>query len=216
MHIVATIAALCVLANTSLASYRVARLDKRQGDSFHPDTFPSDCDPSDGFVHCGANLCIIPSRGDVCCDPSQNWGCPGGSFCLVDGLCCPDGLDSQTCARNNGVSLPPDFGTSAAPSTKYYPSTTSTTSYPSTSSTSFYSPITPTTSYPSTTSTPSYLPTTSSSTYPSFSSSVGNYTTPSTSYQPPSPPPTGAANALQNGALVAKAVGLAAWLAAAL
>lgn len=44
-----------------------------------------------------------------CPDP-----CPSGSFCLVKGYCCPDGVDPKTCAFNNGVELPDDFNLTSA------------------------------------------------------------------------------------------------------
>lgn len=40
--------------------------------------------------------------------------CPAGSFCLVKGYCCPDGVDAETCAIDNGVELPDDFNISSA------------------------------------------------------------------------------------------------------
>jgi hypothetical protein len=43
--------------------------------------------------------------------------CPGGSFCLTQGYCCPNELDPSTCALNNGVSLSAGFNTEAVPPT---------------------------------------------------------------------------------------------------
>lgn len=66
-----------------------------------------------GYIECAPatatknRLCIIPSEGEICCD--NKWGCPAGSFCLVQDLCCPDGLDPASCAVENGVELPDDF-----------------------------------------------------------------------------------------------------------
>lgn len=40
--------------------------------------------------------------------------CPAGSFCLVKGYCCPDGIDPKTCAINNNVELPADFNIASA------------------------------------------------------------------------------------------------------
>ena len=51
--------------------------------------------------------CYDPTRGDSCC--SNTWACPSGNFCLIENVCCPDGLDPATCAVDNGVSLPADF-----------------------------------------------------------------------------------------------------------
>jgi hypothetical protein len=67
----------------------------------------------EGYIECvpksesKPRLCINPDLGETCCD--NKWGCPGGSFCLVQDLCCPDGLDPKTCAAQNDVTLPPDF-----------------------------------------------------------------------------------------------------------
>lgn len=67
-----------------------------------------------GYVECvpetetDARLCVNPDLGETCCD--NKWGCPADSFCLVQDLCCPTGLDPATCASENGVTLPSDFG----------------------------------------------------------------------------------------------------------
>ncbi|KAK0648580.1 hypothetical protein B0T16DRAFT_456047 [Cercophora newfieldiana] len=86
-----------------------------------------------GYIECvpqtdtAPRLCINPDLGETCCD--NKWGCPGGSFCLVQDLCCPDGLDPKTCAAQNDVTLPPDFaipsatsGSSPGPSVSSKPS----------------------------------------------------------------------------------------------
>ncbi|GAB1320016.1 Enhancer of mRNA-decapping protein 4 [Madurella fahalii] len=68
----------------------------------------------EGFIECvpasdtEPSLCINPDLGHTCCN--NLWGCPADSFCLVQDLCCPTGLDPETCAAENNVSLPPDFG----------------------------------------------------------------------------------------------------------
>jgi len=66
-----------------------------------------------GFVQCGTgNECFDPSAGESCCQAT--YPCPSGSFCLIDGYCCPNGLDAATCAAENGVTLPADFSTSTS------------------------------------------------------------------------------------------------------
>ncbi|KAK1753160.1 hypothetical protein QBC47DRAFT_53380 [Echria macrotheca] len=70
-----------------------------------------------GYIECvpatetKPRLCVNPGLGETCCD--AKWGCPGGSFCLVQDLCCPNGLDPKTCAIQNSVELPPDFSAPA-------------------------------------------------------------------------------------------------------
>jgi hypothetical protein len=74
----------------------------------------------EGYIECvpqtdsEPRLCINPDLGETCCN--NLWGCPGGSFCLVQDLCCPDGLDPATCAAQNDVTLPPDFAVPSATS----------------------------------------------------------------------------------------------------
>ncbi|KAF8535681.1 hypothetical protein BDD12DRAFT_854372 [Trichophaea hybrida] len=92
-------------------------LVERQSDqSFVPDTNPlSGTCAENGLQDCIKNvLCFDPSQGQTCCH--SKWGCPTGSFCLIDGKCCPDGLDPQKCAAENGVTLPADFTTETASS----------------------------------------------------------------------------------------------------
>lgn len=96
-------------------------LNRRQ--AFDPDeeTLPvGECSEiGPGYSECRAEsalepmLCIDPTQGETCC--SNEWGCPAESFCLIEGLCCPEGLDPQTCAEQNDVVLPPDFGTDPTP-----------------------------------------------------------------------------------------------------
>ncbi|KAK4149439.1 enhancer of mRNA-decapping protein 4 [Chaetomidium leptoderma] len=74
----------------------------------------------EGYIECVPptasrnRLCINPDLGETCC--SNLWGCPSDSFCLVQDLCCPTGLDPTTCAAQNDVTLPPDF---SAPATSF-------------------------------------------------------------------------------------------------
>ncbi|KAK1831035.1 hypothetical protein QBC39DRAFT_352717 [Podospora conica] len=66
-----------------------------------------------GYVECvpasdsAPRLCVNPEQGEKCCN--NLWGCPASSFCLVQDLCCPDGLSPETCAAENDVTLPSDF-----------------------------------------------------------------------------------------------------------
>ncbi|KXX77945.1 Enhancer of mRNA-decapping protein 4 [Madurella mycetomatis] len=90
---------------------RLVSLNKRQAfDPTEETGFGETCVEAfgEGYIECGPMLCINPALGDTCCDNS--WGCPADSFCLVQDLCCPTGLDPETCAAENNVSLPPDFG----------------------------------------------------------------------------------------------------------
>lgn len=83
-----------------------------------------------GYVECvpetatEPRLCINPGRGQTCCN--AQWGCPSDSFCLVQDLCCPTGLDPATCAAQNDVTLPPGFGSSAPTSAPTLPLPTTT------------------------------------------------------------------------------------------
>lgn len=181
--------ALCVLLSTALAAKQLPAVFKRQDYSFEPSTIPGGCSAADGWAMCGADLCYLPSRGDVCCDPSSEWACPGGNFCLVDGLCCPDGLDPETCARDNGVTLPSDFNTSPAAASTPAPST------PAASSTgySFSTPVAP-------------YPTTAGNTTVVVPTGTTGGVTPTAS----SPPVfSGVANRIEGGVLVAGLVAAA-------
>ncbi|KAL2838612.1 hypothetical protein BJY01DRAFT_237390 [Aspergillus pseudoustus] len=135
-----------------LAPFTGLGLSKRQGgDSFQPGTIPSSCE---GWPFCGTSgICYNPDRGDTCC-PTGTWACPGGTFCLQDGYCCPDGLDPQSCADELGVTL-----TSSDPE----PTTTSSSSSSST-------PVIPTYTNPTTTVTPP--PASSSSAIPPTGSEI--------------------------------------------
>jgi len=87
---------------------------KRQGQGFVPGTTPG-C-PSD-WPFCGTSgICYSPARGDTCC-PDGTYACPGGSFCLVDPYCCPNGLDPQSCAEQHGVTLPAGYSSATLPPT---------------------------------------------------------------------------------------------------
>lgn len=69
-----------------------------------------------GSVDCNGT-CYNPNEGDTCCAGNGDaYPCPNNSFCLIDGLCCPDGLPAETCAAQNGVTLPQGFSTDTASS----------------------------------------------------------------------------------------------------
>ncbi|KAL2822914.1 hypothetical protein BJX63DRAFT_1420 [Aspergillus granulosus] len=136
-----------LLAAPALASpdqkLAVFGLSKRQGgESFQPDTIPSDCT---GLPICGSSgICYDTSLGESCC-PDGTWACPGGSFCLQDGYCCPDGLDPESCAAELGITLTssepePTTTTTSSSSTPVIPTYTETTTTPPPSSSSAIPP----------------------------------------------------------------------------
>jgi len=70
----------------------------------------------DGFLSCGSgNECYNPGLKESCCE--ETYACSTGSFCLTDGWCCPDGIDPETCAKNNDVPwpIPPKPSSSIVP-----------------------------------------------------------------------------------------------------
>jgi hypothetical protein len=135
-----------VMAVSALSAVEASRalsplggLNRRQ--AFDPDetTRPgANCVEAfgEGYIECvpqsasKPRLCINPDKGETCCD--NLWGCPAESFCLIDDLCCPEGLDPATCAKQNDVTLPADFGktSSAGPSTTATPTLTSSSAVP--------------------------------------------------------------------------------------
>ncbi|KAL3449961.1 hypothetical protein BJX65DRAFT_305425 [Aspergillus insuetus] len=165
-------------ANAKLSPFGFGLSKRQGGESFQPETIASDC--SD-LPMCGTSgYCYDPSIGQTCC-PDGTWGCPSETFCLQDGYCCPDGLDPETCAEQNGITL-----TSSDPE----PTTTSSSSSSSSSST----PVIPTTTSEPPATTPP----------PSSSSAV-----PPTSTDTDVPPEfTGAANAHVLGGAAAVLGGL--------
>ena len=85
-----------------------------------------------GYIQCGdpsANLCYNPDIGEPCCEPNSAsvckcinvqivmyhtaysliGSCYEGDFCLVDGYCCPGGLEATDCAVSYGVTLPATY-----------------------------------------------------------------------------------------------------------
>lgn len=107
---------LSTLVSSALASNLIAtvprQLQARQDDqSFVPGSTTVSACRSDE-IECpgefeGSKYCSLPSAGDTCCRqgckccscPNFRRGplahlcidnCPGGSFCLIDGFCCPD------------------------------------------------------------------------------------------------------------------------------
>ncbi|KAL8950730.1 MAG: hypothetical protein Q9222_003249 [Ikaeria aurantiellina] len=115
--------ALTLFAAGALANnlhYLVPReLQVRQDQSFEPTTsFGSGATCADafgaGYVDCNG-VCYNPGEGQTCCPGGGDaYPCPSESFCLINGLCCPDGLPASTCAAQNGVSLPDDFNTATS------------------------------------------------------------------------------------------------------
>ncbi|EON68442.1 hypothetical protein W97_07652 [Coniosporium apollinis CBS 100218] len=75
-------------------------------------TCEASCGP--GYIDCGdptENLCYNPANAQTCCEPgsADPWSCPNGDYCLVDGYCCPSGLDPTACALSYSVTLPATF-----------------------------------------------------------------------------------------------------------
>ncbi|KAI4212929.1 MAG: hypothetical protein LQ351_004454 [Letrouitia transgressa] len=104
------------LAANSLRVVVPRELRVRQDQSFTPTTSFGTGDTCEdafgaGYILCG-EICYNPGIGQTCCTSGDDYPCPSQSFCLIEGLCCPDGVDPQTCAADNGVELPADFGTS--------------------------------------------------------------------------------------------------------
>ncbi|KAH6857465.1 hypothetical protein BKA58DRAFT_450033 [Alternaria rosae] len=76
------------------------------------DTCEASC--GTGYLLCSdpdTFLCYNPDMQETCCEAgsSASWGCPNGDYCLIDGWCCPQGLDPQACALSLSVSLPATF-----------------------------------------------------------------------------------------------------------
>ncbi|KAL8638628.1 MAG: hypothetical protein Q9228_004236 [Teloschistes exilis] len=98
-------------------------LQVRQDQSFAPTTsFGQGATCADafgaGYVDCNG-VCYNPGQGEVCCAGNGDaYPCPDESFCLINGLCCPDGLPASTCAAQNGVTLPANFNPNANSATK--------------------------------------------------------------------------------------------------
>jgi len=100
------------LAQDGFTHLNPGSLVRRQGQGFVPGTTPG-C-PSD-WPFCGTSgICYLPSRGDTCC-PGGTYACPGGSFCLVEPYCCPNGLDPQSCAEQHGITLPAGYSGATQP-----------------------------------------------------------------------------------------------------
>ncbi|KAI4253098.1 MAG: hypothetical protein LQ352_003908 [Teloschistes flavicans] len=94
-------------------------LQVRQDQSFAPTTsFGQGATCADafgaGYIDCNG-VCYNPGQGETCCAGNGNaYPCPSDSFCLINGLCCPDGLPASTCAAQNGVTLPDNFDAKTA------------------------------------------------------------------------------------------------------
>ncbi|KAL9619712.1 MAG: hypothetical protein Q9160_005732 [Pyrenula sp. 1 TL-2023] len=140
MYFVQTISVFSLCFTAAIAAdtgkISVRSLVERQDQSFQPGTnFGSGATCADafgsGFVQCGTgNKCFNPSGGESCC--SNSYPCPSGSFCLIDGYCCPNGIDPQTCAINNGVSLPAGFTPGGATTPASTPPASTPTTTPTT------------------------------------------------------------------------------------
>ena len=112
---------LFILASLALANDPAnfnPRAEATQDLSFDPTETPVSRCPS-GQTHClrpwnRRFVCVDKRRGDVCCPQGCKFtlsedteslrslntldGCPGGSYCLIDGRCCPDvSLDFLIC-----------------------------------------------------------------------------------------------------------------------
>jgi hypothetical protein len=115
---------------TALANHHFHALDphvfgKRQ--EYQPPTHQcgigKTCEEScgSGYLLCSdptTFLCYNPDEAQTCCESgsASSWACPDGDYCLVDGWCCPRGLDPKACAISFGVTLPATFvGPTATP-----------------------------------------------------------------------------------------------------
>ncbi|KAL8735412.1 MAG: hypothetical protein Q9166_000958 [cf. Caloplaca sp. 2 TL-2023] len=69
-----------------------------------------------GYINCSSVYCYNPGRGETCCRGGGDaYPCPSGSFCLnVNRRCCRNGLSRETCAAQNGVSLPDNSNTATS------------------------------------------------------------------------------------------------------
>ncbi|PUU82621.1 hypothetical protein B9Z19DRAFT_1154330 [Tuber borchii] len=124
----------------------LARQNTATATAFKPpvtSSFYGSC-KSHGWGQCGS-LCIDSKNGATCCNPRISYRCIPGTYCLFDGLCCPNEVDPETCASNSGLKLPASFSRPAK-----YPSSTqaSSTHLPISSSASKAPPKKPTTTYP--------------------------------------------------------------------
>ncbi|PWW75440.1 hypothetical protein C7212DRAFT_281840 [Tuber magnatum] len=63
---------------------------------------------SRGWATCG-NACADVANGATCCDRRISYRCIPGTYCLFNGLCCPNEVDPETCVRNSGLELPASF-----------------------------------------------------------------------------------------------------------
>ncbi|KAL8669023.1 MAG: hypothetical protein Q9168_006371 [Polycauliona sp. 1 TL-2023] len=68
-----------------------------------------------GFIDCNG-VCYNPNEQQTCCPGGgDGYPCPAESFCLnVNGLCCPDGLSTASCAAQFGVQVPDKSATAAS------------------------------------------------------------------------------------------------------
>ncbi|EEH44161.2 uncharacterized protein PADG_00450 [Paracoccidioides brasiliensis Pb18] len=113
---------------TAVHAVHPLRARQEGGGSFKPDQssgFGDSCSSAFGkdYVQCAATVCYNPKAGHTCC--SGEYACPGNSFCLTAGYCCPNGLDRESCAKKLGLSALPTTvaPTKTASSTTAYPTT---------------------------------------------------------------------------------------------
>ncbi|KAL4936238.1 hypothetical protein BDV06DRAFT_96550 [Aspergillus oleicola] len=78
----------------------------------------------DDWPVCGSSgVCYNPDEGQTCC-PGGTYACPSSTFCLFDSFCCPNDQSPESCAIENGISLPdmpPSNSTTALPETTQPP-----------------------------------------------------------------------------------------------
>ncbi|CUS11027.1 unnamed protein product [Tuber aestivum] len=60
---------------------------------------------SQGWALCGT-VCIDAANGETCCDNSNSHWCMPGTYCFLDSLCCPNGVDPKTCLDASGPGPP--------------------------------------------------------------------------------------------------------------
>lgn len=126
MHFIVLAAVLpLAIANAGL-SPRSLLLPRQGGDAFVPGigSTVTNC-----ATPCGDTECLDVPRGDTCCTEGCEWplsvtrhekrpfplianrfphlsdGCPGGSFCLTQGFCCPDVSTSTIIASYTHLTL---------------------------------------------------------------------------------------------------------------
>ncbi|CUS11029.1 unnamed protein product [Tuber aestivum] len=85
----------------------VARQNTATATAFRP-PFTVQVGSCGDWATCGT-ACVDVENGGSCCDSSISYRCIPGTYCLFDELCCPNEVDPETCVRNSGLELPPNF-----------------------------------------------------------------------------------------------------------